>query len=85
MQQAITKSLRNKVEKELNEAPSLRNYGGSPKICVINNLIYSYNTCVGIMDWEMNAVLVPVYHSTTTTRHINKMAQEYNLEVIKLY
>jgi len=85
MQEAIAKSLRNKIEREMIRAPSLRNYGGSPKICVINNYVYSYNTCVGVMDWATDNLYVPVYHSTTTTRHINKMAQEYNLEVVKLY
>ena len=93
------------IEKIIANAPSLRNYGGSPKICVINNLIYSYDTCVAIMfrpqgsplwknrdmwtdeqrDYYNEKIYVPAYHSTTTSRHINKMAQEFNLEVVKLY
>jgi hypothetical protein len=105
MQKALEDKDRQMIEKIMENAPRLRNYGGSPKICVINNLIYSYNTCVAVMfrpqgspltfnrdDWTdaerdyfTEKIYVPVYHSTTTSRHINKMAQEFNLEVVKLY
>ena len=83
--QQITKSLMNRIEREMIGAPSLRNYGGSPKMCVIDNIIYSYNTAVAYMDFDTYNAYVPVYHSTTTTRHINKIASEYNMTVVKMY
>ena len=54
-------------------------------MCVIGNLIYSYNTAVAYMDFDTYNAYVPVYHSTTTTRHINKIASEYRMTVVKMY
>ena len=105
MQTTLYDNDKQMIDKIIANAPRLRNFGGSPKICVINNLIYSYNTCVAVMykpqgspiwknrdnwtdaerDYFKEKMYVPAYHSTTTSRHINKMAQEYNLEVVKLY
>ena len=82
-------TLRQIAREEMQNAPSMRNYGNSPLLCKVGDLIYSYNTCVAVFAYdERNSkyvVVVPKYHSTTTTRHINKIASEYNAEVIKLY
>ena len=85
MQESAEEGLKKRIETEIANGPRLRNYGGSPKICVINNLIYSYNTAVAYMDFDTFNAYVPVYHSTTTTRHINKIASEYRMTVVKLY
>ncbi len=81
--------LKENVERIIQHAPSMRNYGNSPKLCKVGDLIYSYNTCVAVFIWdEENSkwqVAVPKYHSATTTRHINKIANDFNTEVIKLY
>ena len=84
--------LRQIAREEMQNAPSMRNYGNSPLMCKVGNLIYSYNTCVAVFVYVAYrtedpeyVVVVPQYHSTTTTRHINKIASEYNAEVVKLY
>lgn len=84
--------LRQIAREEMQNAPSMRNYGNSPLMCKVGDLIYSYNTCVAVFVWiayqtedSKYVVLVPKYHSTTTTRHINKIASECNAEVVKLY
>ena len=81
--------LRRNVERKIGTAPSMRNYGNSPKLCKVGDLIYSYNTCVAVFVWveekSIWEIAVPKYHSATTTRHINKIASEYNAEVVKLY
>ena len=81
--------LRKNAERIVKNAPSMRNYGNSPKLCKVGDLIYSYNTCVGVFIWDEEEskwqIAVPRYHSATTTRHINKIAREYNAEVVKLY
>ncbi len=81
--------LRKNVERIVQNAPSMRNYGNSPKLCKVGDLIYSYNTCVGVFIWDEEdskwQIAVPRYHSATTTRHINKVANDSNTEVIKLY
>ena len=82
-------TLRQIAREEMQNAPSMRNYGNSPKLCKVGDLIYSYNTCVAVfvyVETKSNYVIVvPKYYSATTTRHINKIAYEYNIEVIKLY
>jgi len=82
-------TLRQIAREEMQNAPSMRNYGNSPLLCKVGDLIYSYNTCVGVFVYVAEdskyVVVVPKYHSATTTRHINKIASEYNAEVIKLY
>ena len=67
----------------MRKAPSLRNYGGSPKMLVCGEFIYSYDTCVAMRQGAH--LVVPEWHSTTTTRHINKMADNLALDVVKLY
>ena len=72
-----------KVSKMMNKAPSIRNYGGHPMKIRCGDFLYSYNTAVA---WVKDGVAyVPTWHSTTTTRHINQMADEMYLEVVKLY
>ena len=82
-------TLRQIAREEMQNAPSMRNYGNSPKLCKVGDLIYSYNTCVAVFVWDEEdskwQIAVPRYHSATTTRHINKIANEFNTEVIKLY
>ena len=81
--------LKNKVEMIIQTAPPMCNYGNSPLLCKVGDLIYSYNTCVAVFVWDeedsKSQIAVPRYHSATTTRHINKIANEFNTEVIKLY
>ena len=84
--------LRQIAREEMQNAPSMRNYGNSPLMCKVGDLIYSYNTCVAVFVYVAYrtedpeyVVVVPKYHSSTTTRHINKIASEYNAEVVKLY
>ena len=81
--------LKNKVEMIIQTAPPMCNYGNSPLLCKVGDLIYSYNTCVDVFVWDEEdskwQIAVPRYHSATTTRHINKIANEFNTEVIKLY
>ena len=67
----------------MHKAPRIRNHGGSPQIVTAGDFIYSYNTCVAV--YVEGAVYVPVWHSTTTSRHINKIATEWNADVVKLY
>ena len=81
--------LRQIAREEMQNAPSMRNFGNSPLMCKVGDLIYSYNTCVAVFVWDEEdskwQIAVPRYHSATTTRHINKIANEFNTEVIKLY
>lgn len=81
--------LKENVEMIIKTAPSMRNYGNSPKLCKVGELIYSYDTCVAVFIWDEEdskwQIAVPKYHSTTTTRHINRIANDFNTEVIKLY
>lgn len=52
--------------------------------CVlINNEIYSYDTLVATV--EKDKIIVPKYHSVTTSKHINKVADFLGLEVEKQY
>jgi len=48
---------------------------------VINNKVYSYNTHVATI--EDNKLIQLGYWSTTTQKHINYVANELNLELIK--
>ena len=74
---------------EIRNAPQMRNYSNSPKLCKVGDLIYSYNTCVAVFVYHeaesKYVIVVPKYYSATTTRHINRIANEYNTEVIKVY
>ena len=81
--------LKNKVEMIIQTAPPMCNYGNSPLLCKVGDLIYSYNTCVAVFVWDEEdskwQIADPRNHTATTTRHINKIANEFNTEVIKLY
>jgi len=72
-----------KAQRTLAKAPSIRNYGGSPQLVVMGNIVYSYNTPVAA--YIDGSLYVPAWYSTTTTRHINKIAEQWNCEVIKDY
>lgn len=83
--------LKEKVNDIVVNAPSIKNLGSSPKIVTMYDrrndytLIYSYNTCVAV---EIQGIIyVPKWHSTTTTRHINRVAGQssWRTPVIKLY
>ena len=76
----ITKAL---IEEKMGQAPPLRNYGASPLKVRVGDYFYSYNTCVGVKIERK--LYVPRYYSTTTSRHINSMAEDNYLEVIRLY
>ena len=87
----VKEELITKGKEAIRNAPSMRNYGNSPLLCKVGDLIYSYNTCVAAFasyydeEESRQAIIVPKYHSTTTSRHINRIASQYNTEVIKLY
>jgi len=49
------------------------------------DVVYSYGTAVAYADWQEKTLIVPVYHSVTTSRHIYYIAGEWNLKVVKLY
>jgi len=89
MQKALEKEELIQIAKEAMKcAPSMRNYGNSLKLCKVGDLIYSYNTCVAVFVYDDEGswvIVVPRYHSATTSRHINKVADDWNVEVIKLY
>jgi len=72
-----------KAQRKLGKAPHIRNYGGSPQLVVIGDIVYSYNTPVAA--YIDGSLYVPQWYSTTTTRHINKIADEWNCEVVKDY
>jgi hypothetical protein len=73
----------NKAKRLIQKASSIRNYGGSPKLVVVGDIVYSYNTAVAV--YIEGSLYVPTWYSTTTSRHINKIAEEWNCEVIKDY
>jgi len=89
MQKALEKEELIQIAKEeMQNALPMRNYGNSPLLCKVGKFIYSYNTCVAVFvydDEDRWVIVVPRYHSTTTSRHINKVANDWNVEVIKLY
>lgn len=51
----------------------------------IADTVYSYGTPVAVANWTERQLLVPHYHSVTTSRHINYIADEWGLKVIKQY
>lgn len=73
----------NKARKLIANSPIIRNYGGSPKLVVVGDIVYSYHTAVAV--YIEGSLYVPAWYSTTTSRHINKIAKEWNCEVIKDY
>ena len=75
---------RDYIIKQLADAPSLQNKGGKPHIVVLNGrVVYSYNTPVAY--YENGTLWVPKWHSTTTTRHINKVASDWRVPVVKMW
>ena len=54
-------------------------------LATIADIVYSYGTPVAAADWTERQLLVPAYHSVTTSRHINYIAEQWNLEVVKQY
>ena len=59
--------LRKNLEMIIQNAPSMRNYGNSPKLCKVGDLIYSYDTCVAVFVWDEEdstwQIAVPKYYS----------------------
>lgn len=47
------------------------------------NKVYSYNTLVAIIDWETKEIFQNKYYSQTTQKHINYIADNYDLILIK--
>ena len=47
------------------------------------NKVYSYNTLVAIIDWETKEIYQNKYYSQTTQKHINYIADNYDLILIK--
>ncbi len=72
-----------KAKRLIASAPRLRNYGGSPQMVTVGDIVYSYSTAVAV--YIDGSLYVPTWYSTTTSRHINKIANEWNCEVIKDY
>lgn len=52
---------------------------------VIGNNVYSYNTHVATIDHVSGTLTVLGYWSKTTSKHINHVADELNLEIVKGY
>jgi hypothetical protein len=50
---------------------------------VIGDKLYSYNTHVATIQYPN--LIVPKWYSKTTSKHVNYIAQEYNLNVVKEY
>ena len=72
------------ITAQLADAPSLQNKGGKPQITVLNGrIVYSYNTPVAY--FESGTLWVPDWHSTTTSRHINKVAAEWRVPVVQMW
>tara|TARA_Y100000401_G_scaffold101930_1_gene91852 strand:- start:77 stop:346 length:270 start_codon:yes stop_codon:yes gene_type:complete len=72
------------ITRQLADAPSLQNKGGKPQITVVNmRIVYSYNTPVAY--YENGTLWVPNRTSTTTSRHINKVAAEWRAPVVKMW
>ncbi len=52
-------------------------------LMVIDDKVYSYATHVATIKYP--DIVVPKWHSVTTSKHINYVAKEYNLNVVKEY
>ena len=52
-------------------------------LLVIDDKVYSYATHVATIEYPN--LVVPKWYSVTTSKHINYVAKEYNLNVIKQY
>jgi hypothetical protein len=47
------------------------------------NKVFSYNTMVALIDWELKEINQLGYWSQTTQKHINYVANELELILIK--
>ncbi len=47
------------------------------------NKVFSYNTMVALIDWEVKEINQLGYWSKTTQKHINYVADELDLILIK--
>jgi hypothetical protein len=47
--------------------------------------VYSYKTKVGKFDHVNKQIIVDEWWSSTTSKHINYVANEYDYEVVKKY
>lgn len=47
------------------------------------NKVFSYNTMVALIDWEVKEINQLGYWSQTTQKHINYVADELDLILIK--
>ncbi len=52
-------------------------------LMVIDDKVYSYRTHVATIEYP--ELVVPKYYSVTTSKHINYVANQYNLKVVKQY
>jgi hypothetical protein len=52
-------------------------------LMIINDKVYSYETHVATIEYPN--LIVPAWYSVTTSKHINYVATELNLDVIKGY
>jgi hypothetical protein len=59
----------------------LKKYNKNLKID--NNKVYSYNTLVALIDWDVKEITQLKYFSQTTQKHINYVADELDLILIK--
>jgi hypothetical protein len=54
-------------------------------LLVSDDYIFSYLTKVAVIDHENREILVDTWFSSTTSKHINYVAKEYNYKVVILY
>ena len=54
-------------------------------LLVSDDYIFSYLTKVGVLDHENREILVDTWFSSTTSKHINYVVQQYDYKVITLY
>ena len=59
----------------------LKKYNNNLKI--ENSNVYSYNTLVAIIDWDTKEIFQKKKYTVTTQKHINYVADELNLILIK--
>jgi len=50
-------------------------------LAVIGNKVWSYTTCVATIEGDK--LLSHGYYSKTTTKHINYVAEQLNLKIVK--
>ena len=67
----------------LNEAPRPKYWGTGQNIITIGDVIYSYEVPVAV--YNQGAVWAPRFYSTTTSRHINKVAARWRAPVVQMW